>query len=329
LVWRWSLATVTIGWLSFSYLTKPTLLRIAVGPEESFDFRMMTEFAHILELRRANVRLQVIATAGLQENSAALEKRTAELAILRADQGLPSDTSVVMILRKNVLIIAARSKLELENFSELSGKRLGIVARSPLDEEGYAKLLTLYGMQKTDIKSRVMTPDQVGPLTDSSQLDAVMVFGPFVDPEVSGVVYAVDRKNKNGPSIPSLDLAELANKNALAASSDKIPAHAFPRHRVPAEEVDTISVVTVITAAKAEGPIRENIRMQAVMELARNLIERRDEPSRRLGVVVPIEAPEKEKARDCRFTRAQRPISIARTSAGIRCFPIKSGLYGW
>jgi hypothetical protein len=87
----------------------------------------------------------------------------------------------------------------------------------------------------------------------------------------------------------------LAEKNTLAASLDKIPALAFPRRRVPEDEVDTISVPTVVAAAKAEGPVREKIRTQAVMELARNLDERRDELSRRLSSVIPIEVPEKEK----------------------------------
>jgi hypothetical protein len=185
---------VTIGWLSFSYLTKPALLRIAVGPEDAFDFRKMTMFAHILELHRSNVRLQPVATSEPQENSAALERGTTKLAILRADQGLPGHSSVVVIPRKNLPVVVARAKLELDIFSELTGKRLGIVSRSPLGEEGYAKLLLLYGMQKSDIKSRIITADRVGPLTDNGQLDAVMIFGPLVDPEVSGVVYAVDPK---------------------------------------------------------------------------------------------------------------------------------------
>ena len=289
------LATLTVAWLSYSYLTKPVVLRIAAGPEDGFDFRIMKEFEHLLELHRADVRLQLIPTSGLQENYGALEKGVAELAILRADQGLPGDSSLVMLLRKNFLVIVARSKLGLESFSELKGKRLGIVVRSPLDEEAYAKLLMFYGMQKSDIKSTVIKPEQVGPLTDSGQLDAVMIFGPIIDPEVSGVVYSVDRKSKSGPSILALDLAALADKNALAASSDTIPSRAFPRRRVPEDEIDTVSVPTVIAANKAQGPVREKVRTQAIMDLSRNLVERRGELSRRLGLVIPIETPDNEK----------------------------------
>jgi TRAP-type uncharacterized transport system substrate-binding protein len=256
---------------------------------------MMTALEHVLEVHRAEVRLRLIATAGLEENYALLEKGDAELAILRADQGLPGDSTVVMILRKSVIVVVAPSSLGLENFSQLKGKRLGLVARSPLDQEGFAKLLTFYGMQKSDIKLTTIKPDQAGPLTDQRQLDAVMVIGPIVDPEVSAVVYAIDRKTKSGPSVLSIDLAALANKNALAASSDTIPQHAFPRRQIPAEEVDTISVPTIIAGNTASGPVREKIRTQAIMQLAQNLIERRMELSRKLGFVVPIEAPENEK----------------------------------
>jgi hypothetical protein len=122
-----------------------------------------------------------------------------------------------------------------------------------------------------------------------------LVIGAIVDPEVSAVVYAIDRKMKVGPSILSIDLASLADTNALAASSDSIPQRAFPRRRVPDDEVDTISIPTILAGSKGDGALSEKVRTQAVMMLARALIERRMELSQALGISIPIEAPDNEK----------------------------------
>jgi TRAP-type uncharacterized transport system substrate-binding protein len=277
------------------YFSQPTLLRVAVGPADSKDARLMSAFDDVLGGHHAGVRLRAITTSGVEENRALLASGQADLAIIRADQGFPGDSSIVMILRTNVLVVVAPSKLDLESFSQLKGKRVGLVARSPLDEAGVTRLLSFYGMQSADIKWTVIKQAEVGPLTDNGRLDAVMVFGPIVDPEVAAVVYAVDSKKKKGPSILAIDLSGLAEANTAAASEVTIPKHAFSRRQVPDDEVDTIGVPTILAGNTPTGPIRAKIRAQAVMELARNMFERRSELSQKLGYTVAIEKPDNDK----------------------------------
>ena len=286
------LVAVSIG---FYYLSQPTLLSVAVGPADGKDARLMSAVENVLEGHRAGVRLRPIATSGDEENRALLANGQADLAIIRADQGFPGDSSIVMILRTNVLVVVAPSKLDLESFSQLKGKRLGLVVRSPLDEAGATKLLGFYGMQGADIKWTVIKPAEVGPLTDSGRLDAVMVFGPIVDPEVAAVVYAVDSKKKKGPSILAIELSGLAEANTAAASEVTIPKHAFSRRLVPDDDVNTIGVPTILAGNTPAGSIRAKIRAQAVMELARNMFERRSELSQKLGYTVAIEKPDNDK----------------------------------
>jgi TRAP-type uncharacterized transport system substrate-binding protein len=277
------------------YLSQPTLLSVAVGPADGKDARLMSAVENVVEGHRTGVRLRPIATSGDEENRALLANGQADLAIIRADQGFPADSSIVMILRTNVLVVVAPSKLDLESFSQLKGKRLGLVVRSPLDEAGATKLLGFYGMQSADIKWTVIKPAEVGPLTDSGRLDAVMVFGPIVDPEVAAVVYAVDSKKKKGPSILAIELSGLAEANTAAASEVTIPKHAFSRRLVPDDDVNTIGVPTILAGNTPAGSIRAKIRAQAVMELARNMFERRSELSQKLGYTVAIEKPDNDK----------------------------------
>jgi TRAP transporter TAXI family solute receptor len=289
------LAILVVISIGFFYFSQPILLSVAVGPADSKDARLMGAVENVLEGHRAGVRLRPITTSGDEENRALLANGQADLAIIRADQGFPGDSSIVMILRTNVLVVVAPSKLDLESFSQLKGKRVGLVARSPLDEAGVARLLSFYGMQSADIKWTVIKQAEVGPLTDNGRLDAVMVFGPIVDPEVAAVVYAVDSKKKKGPSILAIDLSGLAEANTAAASEVTIPKHAFSRRQVPDDEVDTIGVPTILAGNTPTGPIRAKIRAQAVMELARNMFERRSELSQKLGYTVAIEKPDNDK----------------------------------
>jgi len=289
------IAALSVLWFAVRYFNEPTSLRIATGPDGSLDARMIGALDRTLTTHRAGIRLHAQTTSGYEENYRLLEKGEVELAILRGDQGLPGESMVVMILRKNLAVIVAPSRHELESLAQLKGKRLGIVARSGLDEPAIAKLLAFHGLQKSDVTTSVIKPDQVGPLTDSGRLDAVVVVGTITDPEVSAVVYAIDRKKKTGPSILAVDLADLAETNSLTATSETIPKNAFPRRKVPDDEVDTIAVPTVIAGAKAEGPLRQKVRTQAIEELARNLVERKVELSQKLGTVVAIEAPDSEK----------------------------------
>jgi len=281
--------------LAYLYLSQPTLLRVAVGPAEGKDARLMDAFANVLEAHRESVRLRPVVTAGLVENRALLEKGDVDLAIIRGDQGLPADTSVVMILRTDVLVVVAPSKSNLESLSQLKNKRLGLVVRTPLDEPGFQKLLLFYGMQSSDVKLSVIKPDEVAALTNGGRLDAVLVFGPLVDPEVTAIVYAVDAKKKKGPSILEIDLSGLAEKNTPSASEVTIPKHAFARRRVPDDEVNSIGVPTFLAGNTPRRPTLAKIRAQAVKELARNMIERRNELSQKVGYPVSIEKPDNEK----------------------------------
>jgi TRAP-type uncharacterized transport system substrate-binding protein len=289
------LVALTAAWLGFQYFARPMTLRIAVGLEGGLDWRTMSALGRSLESRRAGIRLQPIVTSGFTKNYQMLEKGEVELAILRGDQGLPAEATVVMILRQNVAVFVAPARHDLDTLTQLKGKRLGLVARSELDEEALAKLLAFHGMLKSDVSVVTIKADQVAAMTDSGRVDAVAVLGPVVDPEIAAVVYAVDRKKKTRPSILAIDLAELADENTVAAKSATIPKNAFARRSAPDDEVDTVSVPTIVAGAGTSGLLRRRIHTQNIEELARNLVERRVELSQKLGIVLAIEAPDNEK----------------------------------
>src|SRR5262249_12559361 len=162
----------------------------------------------LLEVNRAGVRLDLVNTAGLHENNVALGKGQVELAVIRLDDPPPTEASLVAILRTNVVIAVAPARHKLENFSDLKGKRLGLVPPSSLEEASFRNLVGAFGLKPADIKMTVIKAEDVAKLTAGNRIDCVVIFGVPADPEVAAVVYAVDARKKEPPTILGVDIGD-------------------------------------------------------------------------------------------------------------------------
>ncbi len=144
-----------IGGLYY-YNTLPTQLRIAVGPPNNEDTRVVQAIAAQLARDRTNIHLTTtVLPGGTRAAAAAIDKDEADLAVVRHDTGMPKDGRVVAILRKNVVAFivpgvseapkaakAAKGKAKaapkdaskkepVEKIPDLVGRRLGVVGRTP------------------------------------------------------------------------------------------------------------------------------------------------------------------------------------------------------
>jgi TRAP-type uncharacterized transport system substrate-binding protein len=242
------------------------------------------------------VRLDLVTTPDIHDNGQLLEKREVELAIMRLDDPLPTNTAVVALLRTNVVIAVAPARAKLENFSDLKGKRVGLVSRSPRDEPSFVRLLEVFGLKPADVKLTTIKPEDVAALTGNGRIDCVVVLGVPADPAVAAVVYAVHGKKKDPPTILAVDVGDFLKENSPAASSETIPKHAFPRRLIPDDEVETVGVPTALVASRiSTGPLRERLYNNAINELTRNLLERRSELARKVPIASLIAAPDTEK----------------------------------
>jgi len=290
------IAVATAALAAYMMFSRPVHLRVAVGPKDSVDAAILTAFDRLLESNRAGVRLDLVTTDDLHQNNLLLGKRDVDLAVVRLDDPLPTSAALIALLRTNVVIAVAPARLKLENFADLKGKRVGLVSRSPLDEPSFIKLLDVFGMKPADMKLSVLKPEDVAAATRSGRIDCVVLFGVPADPEISKVVYAVDGKKKEPPTILSIDIGDFLKENSPAASSATIAKHAFPRRLIPDDEVETVGVPTALAAdKKSTGPLRERIYNNAITELTRELLQRRSELSRKVSLASLIAAPDVEK----------------------------------
>jgi len=282
--------------LAFLIASRPVHLRVAAGPKDRIDYTLLDAFNRILETNKVGVRLDLVTTAGLQANDELLEKKEVDLAVVRLDDPLPTSAGVIVLLRTNVVIAVAPARHKLESFSDLKGKRVGLISRSSLDEPSFNKLLDVFGLKPTDLKLSVINPDEVAEQTKSGRIECVVVFGVPADPEVAAVVYAVDGTKKNPPKILSVDVGAFLKDNAAAAADATIVKHAFPRRMIPDDDVDTVGVPTALAAnTVSTGPLRDRLYNNAITDVTKNLLERRSELARKVPLASLIAAPDTDK----------------------------------
>src|SRR5262245_41046538 len=101
------LALVGFGAAAFYSLSRPTTLRVAVGPPNSEDVRVIQTLAQYFARERASIRLRLIVKDNSAESGPALDADQADVAVVRRDRGMPQDGRVVAILRKNVVVLVA------------------------------------------------------------------------------------------------------------------------------------------------------------------------------------------------------------------------------
>ena len=81
-----------------------------------------------------------------------------------------------------------------------------------------------------------------------------------------------------------LDIGNFLAENSAAAVDATISKHAFPRRKIPDDDVDTVGVHTVLAANKAAtGPVRSKIYNNAITDLTKFLLQRHGELGRTIA----------------------------------------------
>src|SRR6059058_6102205 len=145
------LMVLAIGFLIFGaaagalyYALQPVTLRIAVGPPESDDHKVIQATAGAFGSESRTVRLSPITTDGAVEALALLGAGKADLAVGRGDLEMPADAQTVAIVRKNFVVLWSPSGLpgkgsrkppaaKIKEIADLAGHRVGVIGRTPVN----------------------------------------------------------------------------------------------------------------------------------------------------------------------------------------------------
>ena len=322
------IALVTIGAAGYRSWSRPVHLRVAAGPQGGADAKLFSAFNRLLDATHAGVRLDVAQTADVHDSNVALGKREVDMAVVRLDDPLPDSAGLVALLRTNVLIAVAPARLNLDSLADVKHRRVGLVARSPLDEPSVLKILAALGIAPGDVHLERIAAKDVSDLTRNGKIDVVAIGGAPSDPEVQAVVNAVAGTRKNPPNDFSASISATSNSSTPAGSAETIGDNSFPRLGIPDDDVDTIGVKTALVAntVPSSQPFRQRLNENAIKELTR-IARSSGAANWRARFRSQASSPRPTRTTICAFpsTREPTPISTTPIRAGRRSFPIRSG----
>lgn len=243
----------------YYFTMRPVPLRIAVGPPNSDDVRVIQALAQAFSREHNGIRLRLVIADGALGSANALASGKADLAVIRGDLDVPKDAQAVAVLRKNVAVlwVPAKPKAErkkgaakITKLADIAGKRIGIIGRTQANVNLLRAVLQQYGIDATKLDVVQFSTSEVTEAIKGHKVDVFLAAGP-VNSKITADAIAESSRD-GAPLFLPIDAAEAIAQNHPMYESADIPAGAFggspPR---PDDEVKTISFAHHIVARKS------------------------------------------------------------------------------
>src|ERR1700704_236950 len=242
---------------AYYFAMRPVVLRIAVGPANSDDLKLVQKltqaFAH------HSVRLRPIQTDGATASAQALAEGKADLAIVRGDLDVPKNAQAVATLRKNVAVLwvpppakakGKKAAPKITKIPQLAGHRIGVVGRTQANVNLLKVILQQYGVDPNKVEIIQFPANEAAEAIRNQKADVYLAAGP-VNSKITADAISASARDGGTPTFLAIDSAEAIAQNYPAYEASDIPAGAFggsPDR--PEDEVKTISFSHHIVARK-------------------------------------------------------------------------------
>lgn len=287
-----------VGMLAGGYYfaTRPVTLKIAVGPANSDDVRVVQALTQGFAQNRAYVRLRPQQTEGAVDSAQALAEGKVDVAIIRGDLDVPKSAQAVATLRKNVVVLwvppagkgTARKGGKITKIAQLAGHRVGVVGRTQANVNLLKVILQQYNVDPAKVEIVQFPANEAAEMIRNQKADAYLAAGP-VNSKITADAIAASTRNGGTPTFLAIDSAEAIAQNHPAYEATEIPAGVFggsPGR--PEQEVKTISFSHHIVARKA-------LSEPVVAALTRQLFAVRQQLMTAFPLAAKIETPDTDK----------------------------------
>jgi TRAP transporter TAXI family solute receptor len=289
-------AAALFGLLFFSL--QPATLRIAVGPPESDDVKIIQAIAQAFSRERHFVRLRPVVTNGATESAAALGEAKADLAVIRADLNLPKEAQSVAIFRKNLVVLwvpnglgwkTPRKDSNIKKIENLSGHRVGIIGKNQANLDLLKMILTESGASLEKVEILQFDTSEIGAALRSQKIGAFMAVGP-IDSRITLDAIANTTRAGSSPKFLSIDAAKkVALKYPVYESSEISGGALGANPSQPDSDITTLGVNHLIVA-------RKSVSETTVTAFTKQLFAIRHSLQSDLPGVTKIEPPDTDKA---------------------------------
>ena len=223
-----------IGALSagYYYAVRPIPLRIAVGPANSDDLRVVQALSQAFSTAHSQIRLRPIQTEGATASAQMIADGRADLAIVRGDLSVPKNAQTVATLRKNVAVLWVPAPMKdkkgaakITKVSQLGGRRIGVIGRTPANIDLLKVILRQYGVDANKVDVVQFPITEAVDAIRGRKADAYLAAGP-VNSKITSEAVAASTHDGKAPTFLKIDSAEAIAQNFPMYEASEIPAGA-------------------------------------------------------------------------------------------------------
>lgn len=302
---EWLLVLVALGCAGLAavvvVLSRPTTLTVAVGPGNGAEAALIDTYAKALARGREDVRLEVVHYDDVRDSAAALQANKADLAVVRPDVLLPENGLTLAVLHDEALIVTAPQAAGIDDFPDLSKRRLGLVVRHEADTAFITHLLEFYDLAPataSEIASSEplatgkvglvpLKPNEVTQALTDKRIDAVAVIAaPNAKPALA-TIRAVEAASAD-KQISFLDVPDgkaivqrLPELQPITVSAGTFGG----RPKMPEDDIETLGVSYRLMA-------RGSVNRVAVASVVQHLFEWRPRLAATAPIANQIKAPD-------------------------------------
>ncbi|SDO25727.1 TAXI family TRAP transporter solute-binding subunit [Afipia sp. GAS231] len=282
----------------YYFAMRPVTLRVAVGPANSDDLKVVQALTQAFNnQQRSQVRLRPIQTDGAAASANLLGEGKADIAIIRGDLEVPKNAQAVATLRKNVVVLwvppapktkGKKAAPKIAKIAQLSGRRVGVVGRTPANVNLLKVILAQYGVDPAKVEIIQFPANEAADAIRNQKADAYLAAGP-VNSKITADAIAASTRDGGTPKFLAIDLADAIAQNHPAYEASEIPAGTFgAAPDKPEEEVKTISFSHHIVA-------RKGVSESTVAAFTRQLFAIRQTLKTEFPLAAKIETPDTDK----------------------------------
>ena len=281
----------------YYFAMRPVILRIAVGPSNSDDLRVVQALTQAFTQAHSHIRLHPLQTDGPTASAQLLDDGKTDLAIIRGDLDVPKNAQAVATLRKNVAVLwvpapakgkGKKAGPKITKIAQLAGHRVGVVGRTPANVNLLKVILQQYGVDPGKVEIVQFPASDAAEAVRSQKADAYLAAGPL-NSKITADAIAASTRDGGTPTFLAIDSAEAIAQNHPVYEASEIPAGSFggsPDR--PDDEVKTISFSHHIVARKDLSDI-------TVAAFTRQLFAIRQSVMTEFPLAAKIETPDTDK----------------------------------
>jgi len=276
------------------YMLRPATLRIAVGPANSDDVKVVNALSQALLRERGYTRLRVTPTEGATASATALAEGKADLAVIRGDLEVPKNAQAVAVLRKNVVMLwvpptpKGKKAVKITKISQLGGHRIGVIGRTQANVNLLNIILKQYSVDPAKVEIVQFGTAEIADAVKNQKVDVMMAAGP-VNSRITADAFAASMRSGGTATFLEIDSADAIAAKFAQYDADTIPAGTFGGSPAqPEDEVKTINFSHYIVA-------RSTLPESTVGAFTRQLFAVRQSLIGEVAQAAKIETPDTDK----------------------------------